>query len=817
MTTTRPGFQLADREASPSSWYETLGSVDHKVIGLRYFVTALVFLLLGGIEALVMRVQLSRPQAGLISAEAYAQLFSMHGITMMFLFALPVLSGFSNYLWPLVLGARDMALPRINALSYWLFLAGGLLLYSSIPLGLAPDNGWFAYLPLSSARYLPRAGIDFYTLTLVVLGVSTTIGAINFVVTFVRMRAPGMSIGRVPILIWGTLTASAAVLFAIPPLTAACLLLYLDRRAGTHFYDVGRGGKPLLWQQLFWIFGHPWVYIIVLPAMSMVSQIIPTFSRRPLVAYRYVAGSTIAVGVIGFLVWVHHMFATGMRMSVMAAFGAASLFIALPSAISVFAWVATVWLGRPVYRTPFLFMLGFIVTFVMGGVSGVMTGSVPFDWQLTDSYFVVGHMHYVLLGINLLPVIGATYYWFPKVRGRLMNEHAGRLSFWLMFIGFNVGFFPMHIVGMLGMPRRIYTYAPDMGWNGWNLLITVGAVIFALGLLVSLANVWWSWTHGEPAGENPWNASTLEWFVPSPPPPHNFAWIPHVVSRDPLWEGTDERRRSVLRSGPAFEHGHDALTTTARTATEIGVVAMPAHSLQPLYVAAATLVMAEGLLWGRWLLAVVGLLLVIAAVTAWMWPKQGSHAESISPPADAHPIGAWAMWLTIATEAALFAALFFAWFFLADGSDVWTQHAAPELWIPAGNTIILLLSSLVLHLGARRAARAHAGVARGAVACTLALGAVFVAIQLWEYTTLGASPTFDAYGSAFYLITGLHGAHVVAGLLMLTFVLVATGRRALSADDDRRTARIVARYWHFVDAVWLCVFAVVYVAPHLAR
>ena len=443
-------MRLSRRWATPRTWFGHVGSVDHKVIGIRYLATGLVFLLVGGAESLLMRVQLSRAQAGFLSAETYAQMFTLHGVTMMFLFALPVLSGFSNYLWPLMLGARDMALPRLNAVSYWLFVGAGLLIYISLPLGLAPDAGWFNYVPLASAAYLPRSGIDFYALGLLMLGISTTAGAINFVVTFARMRAPGMSIARADRHL-GHADRVSAVLFALPALSVACVLLYLDRHAGTHFFDAALGGKPLLWQQLFWMFGHPWVYVVVLPAMSMASQIISVFSPRPLVGYGYVAAATVAVGVIGFLVWAHHMFATGMATATMAFFTTASM-ITIPSAISMFAWIATIWLGRPVMRTAFLFMIGFLIIFVVGGVSGVMTGSAPFDWQLTQSYFVVAHLHYVLIGINLFPVIGALYYWFPKFTGRLMNERAGRISFWIMFAGFNIGFFPMHIVGMLGMP-----------------------------------------------------------------------------------------------------------------------------------------------------------------------------------------------------------------------------------------------------------------------------------------------------------------------------------------------------------------------------
>jgi cytochrome c oxidase subunit I+III len=798
---------------TPATWFGRVGSVDHKIIGLRYLATAVVFLLIGGVEALIMRVQLSHADARVVSAESYAQLFTMHGITMMFLFALPVLSGFSNYLWPLLLGARDMALPRVNALSYWLFLGAGLFIYASVPLGLAPDAGWFNYVPLASARYLPRTGIDFYALGMVFLGISTTTGAVNFVVTFARMRAPGMSIARVPIIIWGTLTASSAALFALPSLTVACLFLFLDRHAGTHFFDAAMGGKPLLWQQLFWMFGHPWVYIVVLPAMSIASQIIPTFSRRPLVGYAYVASATVAVGLIGFMVWAHHMFATGMATMTMAFFSSASMLISIPSAITLFAWIATIWLGRPVMRTPFLFMIGFLIIFIIGGVSGVMTGSAPFDWQLTQSYFVVGHLHYVLIGINLFPVFGAIYYWFPKFTGRLMNERAGGVSFWTMFAGFNIGFFPMHIVGMLGMPRRIYTYPAGIGWDGWNLLMTCGAFLFAIGVLLTLANICWAWSRGARAGANPWNAGTLEWSVPSPPPPYNFERIPHVASLEPLWENDAEPERTTLDGGPLLAHGHEVMTTTFWHAREIGVLVMPDDSPTPFYLGLATLVLFEAMLWQQWIPAVAALVAAILALSAWLWPRRREAPGSIARSHDPHPPGAWAMALLIATEATLFASLFFAWAYLAHGSTGWSNHPAPALLLPAINTGVLLLSSATLHWGLRRSRGSAPAKLRRALMTTIALGVLFVALQGWEYAHQAFGLATDAHGSAFVIITGIHGIHVIVGLLMLGFVVLTLGRE--SGDAARGRASVASLYWHFVDVVWLAVFGVLYVAPHV--
>ena len=395
--------RLAGIWESAPGWKGWFSTVDHKTIGLRYIVTAFFFLLVGGVEALIMRLQLAGPDLKLLTPEQYNQLFTMHGITMIFLYALPILSGFSNYLWPLLLGSRDMAFPRLNALSYWIFLFAGIFMYSSFPVGEAPNAGWFNYVPFSGPIYNTGPNIDVFALGMVLLGISTSVGSVNFLVTLFRMRAPGMTINRVPILVWGTLTASVANLLAIPSVSLAFFLLWLDRQVGTHFFDVANGGKPLLWQHLFWIFGHPWVYAIVLPAMGIVSDALPTFCRRPLVGYAAVALATMATMLLGFEVWIHHMFATGLPAVALSIFGAASMVISIPSAVAVFAWIATIWLGKPVFKTPFLFFAGFVILFVIGGLSGVMTAAVPLDWQLNETYFIVAHLHYVLLGINVFP------------------------------------------------------------------------------------------------------------------------------------------------------------------------------------------------------------------------------------------------------------------------------------------------------------------------------------------------------------------------------------------------------------------------------
>lgn len=639
MTVAEPGSpREATRERLLEIWetapglYGWLATVDHKTIGIRYLCTAFFFLIIGGIEALAMRVQLAQPDLKVLSPDAYNQLFSMHGTTMMFLYALPMLSGFSNYLWPLMLGSRDMAFPRLNALSYWVFLFAGVFLYISFPLGQAPNAGWFSYVPNASRAYDSGINMDVFALGLIFLGISTVVGSANFIVTLLRCRAPGMSVNRLPILVWGTLTASIANLLAVPAISLACIMLWLDRRYDTHFFDVAGGGQPLLWQHLFWIFGHPWVYALVLPAMGIVSDALPVFCRRPLVGYSLVAISTVSTMILGFGVWVHHMFATGLPIMSLSFFSAASFVIAIPSAIAMFAWIATIWTGKLQFTTPFLFFAGFIMLFVIGGVSGFMTASVALDWQLTDTYFIVAHLHYVLLGINVFPVIGGLHFWFPKMSGRMMDERLGKWTFWTMFGGFNAAFFPMHITGLMGLPRRVYTYPAAMGVGWLNLISTVGAFVFAVGVLLFLINVANSLRSGSPAGKNPWDAPTLEWSTSSPPPVYNFSTIPQIASRYPLWEDRlqEGEGRSVIgdaaRDGMVLDRGKETIGVSPLDAEPNVVLKMPGDSLLPFVLSVGMALLFFGLL-----LQVIWLAAVAAGcgfVVLALWLAPAPHAAT---------------------------------------------------------------------------------------------------------------------------------------------------------------------------------------------
>ncbi len=603
-----------------ATWITT---VDHKKIGLKYLYTGLIFLVLGGIEALLIRLQLAGPELELLDPESYNQLFSMHGITMMFLFAMPVLSGFGNYFVPLMIGARDMAFPRLNAFGYWVLLGAGFFMYSAFLTGEAPNDGWFNYLPLADQRFTPGLNIEFYILGLIFLAVSSTAGAINFVVTIFKLRAPGMTLNRIPIFVWGELAMAFQIIFALPALTLANVMLELERRFGFHFFDAEGGGDPVLWQHLFWIFGHPEVYIVVLPALGIASAIIPTFARRPMVGYTYIVIAELATALIGFGVWVHHMFSTGIPQISLSFISLASFMIAIPSGVQIFAWLATLVAGRPVIKTPLLFVFGFIVLFVLGGLTGVMFAAVPFDQAVTDSYFVVGHFHYVLVGGAMFPMFAALYHWGPKITGRMLSERLGKISFWLMFAGFNLVFFPMHIVGLLGQPRRTYTYEAGLGWDLYNLIETIGAFVLALGILATFYNWFVSARRGEVAGNDPWESETLEWATTSPPPDYNFETIPTVRSKEPMWDQPELRRGAQPpdRGGYPLAEGHVTMSTSLLDARPQAIVRMPHESIWPFALTAVMTVTFYALLLEWYAVAVAGAVACGFGIMGWFWPR----------------------------------------------------------------------------------------------------------------------------------------------------------------------------------------------------
>ena len=595
------------RPVHPTGVWSWITTIDHKRIGILYGVTAFIMFLTGGLEALYIRLQLALPNQDFVTPEVYNQLFTMHGTTMIFLAIMPMGAAFFNFVIPLQIGARDVAFPRLNAFSYWTFLAGALMLKLSWFMGGAPNAGWFGYAPITGAAYNPGQGIDFWILSLQILGVASLAAAFNFIVTIVNMRAPGLSLMRLPLFTWMTLVTSILLVLAFPVITVALIELMFDRFFGTNFFVPTAGANPLLWQHLFWIFGHPEVYILILPAMGIVSEIVPTFSKKPLFGYPVVVLSGVIIGFMGWMVWSHHMFTVGLGPIANSVFALTTMAIAVPTGVKIFNWIGTIWGGSVSMKTPMLFSVGFVALFIVGGLSGVMHSSAASDAQQQDTYFIIAHIHYVLFGGSIVALLAGVYYWFPKVTGRMMDETVGKINFWLMFIGMNIAFFPMHFLGLDGMPRRIVTYDSDMGWNLWNMVSSIGALLVGLSVLVFMINVILSYRRGEVAGADPWDARTLEWSIPSPPPEYNFAQIPTVHDRDAFWAQKREGVRAVPVAGGSEEHD----------------VHLPQPSYWPFVVSAGILIAGYGLIYlGNnnpiaIAVAAIGTFIAMFAVYAW--------------------------------------------------------------------------------------------------------------------------------------------------------------------------------------------------------
>jgi cytochrome c oxidase subunit I len=608
-----------------------LSTTHHKDIALRYIVTAFVFFGLAGILAFLMRLQLSKPENTFLSADLYNQFFTVHGSSMMFLFAVPIMEGFGMYFVPLMVGTRNVAFPRMNAAGYWIYLAGGLLLYLGLFMNVGADNGWFSYVPLAGPEFAPGKRADFWAQMITFTEISALIGAVELIATIFKSRAPGMSLNRMPLFVWSQLVSSFMILFAMPAVMVVSSMLMMDRmtKVSTHFFNIAEGGDPILYQHLFWFFGHPEVYIIFIPATGMVSSIIETFSRRKIFGYPAMVLSLISIAFIGFGLWVHHMFATPVAELGQSFFTAASMMIAIPNGIQMFCWLATLWGGKPQLKSPLLFAGGFIAIFVMGGLTGVMLASIPNDIQLHDTFFVVAHFHYVLVGGAVFPLFGALHLWFPKWSGRMLSEGAAKISFWLMFVGFNLIFFPMHILGLEGMPRRIYTYPADSGWAWMNQIALAGAILMTVAVLIVIWNVAYSWSRGTVAGRNPWGAPTLEWDVPSPPPDYNWVFPPIVHHREPLWNspnglsvitGLSTRKREILCStivDAIPEHKYE----------------LPGDSMMPFMLFLAVTTLLVGSIWHPYMVP-IGAIPVAIVFAAWFWygTKEGQFREDLPQP-----------------------------------------------------------------------------------------------------------------------------------------------------------------------------------------
>ena len=595
MATTVAGVHAVPK--SESGLWSWITTVDHKRIGVLYGVTAFVFFLIGGFEALLIRIQLARPENTFVGPDLYNQLFTMHGTTMIFLAVMPLSASFFNFMIPLMIGARDVAFPRLNAFSYWVFVTGGIFLNLSFFLGGAPNVGWFAYSNLTSSQYSPGHGVDFWAVGLQILGIASLAAAFNFIVTIINLRAPGMKLMRMPPFVWMTLVTSFLIILAFPVITVALVFLLFDRFVGTHFFVPSGGADPLLWQHLFWLFGHPEVYILILPAMGIVSEVLPTFSHKPLFGYPVVVYSGIFIGFMGWGVWSHHMFSVGLGPLADSFFALTTMLIAIPTGVKIFNWLATLWGGKIELKTAMLFALGFIALFTMGGLSGFMHASPPADLQQTDTYFVVAHIHYVLFGGAIMGVFAGIYYWFPKMTGKFLNETLGKIHFWATMISMNLTFFPMHFVGLLGMPRRVYTYSPNMGFDTMNLLSTIGALLLGASVLVFVVNFVNSIRNGKPAGSDPWGGGSLEWAIPSPPPSYNFATIPTVRSLDPLWH--KEGREAALAANQVR-----------------GPIHMPPSSYWPAVSALGVTLLLSGMVFG-WFVGIPGLILMLLGLYSW--------------------------------------------------------------------------------------------------------------------------------------------------------------------------------------------------------
>jgi cytochrome c oxidase subunit I+III len=593
-----------------------LASADHKTIGKRYIVTAFCFFALAGLEALAMRIQLARPENRFLNPDLYGQFFTMHGTTMMFFFAVPVMLGVGLYFVPLMVGTRNVPFPRLNAVGYWFYLIGGLYLYVSFFFNGGPDAGWFDYVPLASPEFSSGHRIDAWVQIINFTEVSALIVASSLIVTIFRQRAPGMSLNRIPLFVWAILITMIMIVFAMPAVIFAAGSLNSDRTVGTHFFNTAEGGDALLWQHTFWFFAHPEVYIIFLPALGMVSSILSVFCRRRVFGYPAMVLALVSTAFLGFGLWVHHMFATGLPQMGQSFFTAASLMIAIPTGVQIFCWIATLWGSRPRLEPPLLFVLGFLFIFLIGGLTGLMLASVPLDLQLHDTFFVVGHLHYVLIGGAVFPLLGALYYWFPKITGRFLSRRLGIWNFALLFIGFNLTFFPMHELGLMGMPRRIYTYLPEKGWAPLNLVATIGAGLIAIAVLLFLVNVWRSLRTGRRATANPWGAETLEWATESPPPVYNFARLPVVTSLSPLW---DDGELGVV-TGMASDR-RELLVTHALDAKPSHCEEVPGPSALPLVISITMSIGLIGSVFAVWWLP-LGALASIPPAVAWYWTEE---------------------------------------------------------------------------------------------------------------------------------------------------------------------------------------------------
>lgn len=809
--------------------------VQNSPIGLRFIATALLFFVLGGISALLMRTQLAVPDNNFLTPRTYNQLMTMHGSTMMFLFLVPLIEGIGALVLPQMLGGRELPFPRLSAFAYWTFLFGGIIFYSSFFFNAAPDGGWYAYVPLTGPDFSPDKGMDFWLLGLNVAEVGAIAGAMELIISVLKVRAPGMTLSRLPIFAWAMLVTGVMMLFAFTPLIVGSTMLEFDRKFGTHFFNPWAGGSPLLWQHMFWIFGHPDVYIQFLPAVGMVSTILPVFVRRPLVGYTFITLAIVATGFLSFGLWVHHMYPSGLPQVSLAIFSAASTMIAIPSGIQIFAWIATIGYGRPVWKTPFLFMLGFLFVFTLGGLTGVMVAIVPFDWQVTDSYFIVAHFHYVLIGGAVFPIFGALYYWAPKFVGKMLNERLGRWHFWLFFIGFNVAFFPMHISGFLGMPRRVYTYQAGEGLDLYNLISTIGAFVLALGMLVFIINIVWSWANSPTPDDNPWQADTLEWATATPMPQYGFRKLPIVHSRHPLWEQAslhegDERLVKLVDAFAEWpRRWRSQFVTSTLDAQPQEVFRVPGASIWPFVLSVSITVISVAFIFDNLPVALVGVVTSIVALVAWHWPdkiEREGDTEAARAFEREHGIPVnvegsvviahWATLLAITTLSIALATLLFCYFYLRLYTPQWPPAGVmlPDPTLPIIGTALLVGSVTPLVWAARAIRRNRQVQLRGALALGFVAQAAGAAVLTIALTQLDFSWDMHAYGSIFFTLAGFLLLLAASALLMNAIAQFWAWRKRYTPRFHQSIDN-TTRFGYFLAATALIVCATLYGVPYL--
>ena len=837
----------------PKGFIGFLATIDNIPIAVRYMVTSFGFFLAGGILALMMRVQLARPENGFVDPHTYNQLFTMHGTTMMFLFIVPFLEAFANYLIPLLNGTRDLPFPRLTALSYWTYLFGGIFIYSSWFFGLAPDGGWFAYMPLNDKQHSPGLNMDFWDIGLSVAEVAALGAAAEMIVGILRMRAPGMSINRLPMFCWAMLVTSVMIIFAFTALVVGTAMLELDRKELTSFFNPDHGGDPLLWQHIFWVFGHPEVYIMFLPAVGIMSHIVQTFSRRPLMSYTLMVLALVATGFLSFGLWVHHMYVTGISAAALGFFAAVGAVVAIPSGINVFGWIATIWAGKPVWRTPLLFSLAAIIIFTIGGVTGVMVAAVPFDFQAHDTYFVVAHLHYVLFGGSIFPVFAALYFWFPKFSGRMLSERLGCWSLGLMFVGFNLAFGPMHWSGLEGMPRRVYTYPTGLGLEDYNLLSTVGAFTLALGVILTLINFGLSLRRRSEAGSDPWGGDSLEWSETSPPVNAQFNSIPVVRSRHPMWdqitlkpvEGDDPE---VVRAARALdgrpERWRGSLVVGVTDGRPLALAHLPRRSIWPFVLSVGfVLLFLAALLDNVWI-ALPGLVVTLVALGGWFWPldtesvairETGAERHGAGASRAEHPSGSrdgsafglplavgdrssngyWGTGVLLAILGTASATFIAGYFYLGQGPTPLSPGSEPPPLGPALWASVAALSSLVTTRWLTRTVdQGRDGTRRLALVLTLVAQLALFGLSLASWLGADLEPARSGYASG---VLGVLGFEWFVALGLAAMLLAGLLWASLAPHDPRgRGVALNASLVSYFSSVnWLVCLVTVYLWPRV--